>query len=151
MTKRIGGAILLAAAVAACTASRINDYPVPRDLFGEADLELELSKELDSYRRAVAANDLRELFLVQGRLRLLAERAGGTPVGDSAVFYIGKIYYDVQDDYDARLTFLRHRRHYPDSPWRDEVDALVAEMDRRTNAYREWLEETRTGETRPAS
>lgn len=148
MKRRLIGGILLAAAFAACRGSEINEYPVPRPLLGGADDEADLKRALEDYERAVAAHDLRGLFFVQGRLRLLAEKTGGTDAGDTALFYIGKIYYDAGDDYDARLAFLKHRRAYPDSPWRETIAELTAEMDARAVRYRNWLEESRTGSTR---
>jgi TolA-binding protein len=97
-------------------------------------------KEYESSRADI---EQRSLTVVQGKFRALTDKHSHDRIGDEALFYIGRIYYDIRDYHDARLTFLRHRESFPDSEFAGTIALLEKEMDRDSERYRAWLEESR--------
>lgn len=142
--KKLGYAcclVSLAAFGGACS-DRVNEYPVPREVRLTDSRAAELASAIEQYEACRLASDQRKLFFVQQRFRLFSEN-NANAAADTALFYVGRIYYDVGDDHNARITFLRHKRDFPRSSFRDEISGFEADMDARLDRYRAWLEESR--------
>lgn len=129
----------------ACS-SRVNEYPVPRRVDLGASRAEETARLIEEYDKCAVGIDRRRLFFVQQQFRLFTEENDGDQA-DTALFYVGRIYYDAGDDYNTRLTFRRHKRAFPRSHFRPWIEEMEQEMDDRLRAYREWLEATRSGQT----
>jgi TolA-binding protein len=97
-------------------------------------------KEYESSRADI---EQRSLVVVQGKFRALTDKHSHDRIGDEALYYIGRIYYDMRDYHDARITFIRHREFFPDSDFAGTITLLEKEMDRDSERYRQWLEESR--------
>lgn len=149
MKSRIGGLLLGVAAAAgiaglASCSSRINEYPVARRVDLGETRDVQMAALIDEYEKCVVGNDRRQLFFIQQKFRLFSEDNTGD-MADTALFYVGRIYYDAGDDYSARFSFRRHKRAFPRSGFRPWIEEIEQEMDERLQAYREWLEATRAG------
>ncbi len=99
------------------------------------------------YESCRADADQRSLMIVQNKFRDLNEKNSRNRIGDEALFYVGRVYYDIRDYHDARVTFLRHRDFFPSSEFGPTIAKLEEEMNRDTARYREWLDRTRTTQT----
>lgn len=64
-------------------------------------------------------------------------------IGDEALFFFGRISYDLRDYHTARVTFTKHREQFRASEFTPTITALEAEMDRNEVEYRQWLENSR--------
>lgn len=86
----------------------------------------------------------RSLLVVQSRLQALVDGHSNDRIGDEALYYVGRIYYDIRDYHDARVTFNRHRDFFPTSEFAPTIAALENEMARTDEEYQKWLEVSRS-------
>ncbi|HBW46396.1 TPA: hypothetical protein DEF17_00490 [bacterium] len=103
-----------------------------------------LVKDYDACR---ADADQRNVLIIQNGFRELTERNSNNKIGDEALYYVGRIYYDIRDYHDARVTLIKHKEIYTDSEFSAAIVRLEAEMDKDAAAYQEWLDHTRTTTT----
>ncbi|MEK8023707.1 MAG: hypothetical protein AAB229_07860, partial [Candidatus Hydrogenedentota bacterium] len=89
----------------------------------------------------------RSAIVVQSKFRDLLGNHGSDRIGDEALYYVGRMYYDVRAYHDARVTFMRHREKFPDSEFAPTIQSLEQEMQRSDAEYKRWLDENRTTST----
>lgn len=92
-------------------------------------------------------NDERMILTIQNDFLHLYENHGSDRIGDEALYYHGRISYDLRDYFQARSTFSRHKEQFRRSEFASTILALEAEMDRGDAEYRRWLEESRGAST----
>lgn len=102
-----------------------------------------LRATVKEYEAACNEQDARNLSIAQNTFNHLVELHSSDRIGDEALYYVGRIYYDQRAYQDARRVFLRHKEDYPNSEFAPTIAKLEAEMDRDLTAYREWVEEQR--------
>lgn len=102
-----------------------------------------LRESVKQYEAARTDLDQRSMLVVQNRFRSLMDRHSANKIGEEALFYVGRIYYDMRDYHDARTVFLKHKEAYPRSSFRETIERLEAEMDKDHERYKEWLKQNR--------
>lgn len=85
-----------------------------------------------------------QVFLtLQSDFSKIYENHANDRIGDEALYYYGRIAYDLRDYHTARVTFRKHREQFRQSEFTSTITLLEAEMDRSDAEYRRWLEESR--------
>lgn len=133
--------ILVLTGTAGCLKNTKNDLGFPEA--NDPDWKV-LRENVIAYGKARGAVNNHNLLLVQSNFRVLTENHTGDRIGDEALYYVGRIYYDIRDYHDARRIFRAHRELYPSSPFGPTIDELEAEMKADTERYHEWLNKSRT-------
>lgn len=102
-----------------------------------------LRAAVKQYEASRADMEQRTLLIAQNKFRDLTDRHSNDRIGDEALYYIGRIYYDMRDYHDARLTFIRHKEYFRNSEFASTIAQIEKEMDADTERYHQWLEESR--------
>lgn len=149
MKKILAHTMMLALAFAALTATSCTTQTPSAD---EALLIPEvkhpdwakLRLQVREYEATRADADGRSLLVAQSQLQSLVDGHSNDRIGDEALYYVGRIYYDIRDYHDARMTFVRHNDMFPRSQFIPTIQALENEMAKSDAEYRSWLEASRT-------
>jgi len=103
-----------------------------------------LRTKIKEYETVRADPYQRSLLVIQSQLQALVDGHSNDRIGDEALYYVGRIYYDIRDYHDARVTFNRHRDFFPTSEFAPTIAALENEMARTDEEYQKWLEVSRS-------
>lgn len=138
----VAGLVAVALSLGACTAHQKDD-PNAIPEMKLADWKL-LRETVQEYEATRVDPDQKNLLFVQQRFRALMADHSNNRIGEEALYFVGRIYYDMRAYHDARVTFTRHREFYQNSEFAPAIAKLTEEMDRDQARYRAWLEESRT-------
>ncbi len=98
---------------------------------------------VERYNGSRGGLDERMSLAIQSDFTRLYDGHANDRIGDEALYYSGRISYDLRDYHTARTTFIKHKEQFRRSEFASTIVALEAEMDRNEVAYRRWLEESR--------
>ena len=108
--------------------SEINDPDYPTLLVAKKE-----------YKKGKADESGRETSSALIKFRGLTQAHSDDLIGEESLFYVGRIYYDMRDYHDARITFMRFRENYPESEFLPTIDLLDEEMKKDLGAYKTWV------------
>jgi TolA-binding protein len=133
--------VLIALAMGACT-THLKDDPNAIPEMKLADWKV-LRETVQEYEASRVDPDQKNLLFVQQTFRTLLTNHSNNRIGEEALYFVGRIFYDMRAYHDARVTFTRHREFYQNSEFAPAIAKLTEEMDRDQARYRAWLEESR--------
>lgn len=141
----IAPAALLAAAllVGACdrTMTQRDPNAIPEMASPDWKTLRGLVKQYESTRAEI---EQRSVTVIQSKFSDLVSTHGSDRIGDEALYYVGRIYYDMRDYHDARVTFAHHKEIFTKSEFTPTILQLEAEMNKNKADYEAWLNQSRT-------
>lgn len=139
MTAAVSAAVVLT--LGACAAQRRSE-PSALPEMKHADWNV-LRETVREYEATRVDPERKNLLFVQQKFRALLTDHADNRIGEEALYYVGRIFYDMRAYHDARLAFNRHSEFYRDSDFAPAIARMMEEMDRDQERYRAWLDESR--------
>jgi len=137
----VAGLVAVALSLGACASHRQDDpNAIPEMKLADWKILRETVREYEATR---VDPDHKNLLNVQQKFRALLTDHSNNRIGEEALYFVGRIFYDIRAYHDARVIFARHREFYQNSEFAPAIAKLMEEMDRDQARYRGWLEESR--------